>query len=149
MVMQAICRTASSMSSFVGLYNSTCEGSFSVSYCPGPLKKVSCRTEGNYYCFNYQELILTCIHYSLFTPPKMCCKGLPYVSYLLRSTALLSFSQSSILAFITQFLSAGQRTKSVVFSLLASLRTNSFPSPGHFRYLSLLCSYLPFRKKLR
>lgn len=30
MVMQAICRTASPMNSFVGLYNSTCEGSFSV-----------------------------------------------------------------------------------------------------------------------
>ena len=91
-VIQAICRAAPPVNSSMALYNSICEGSFSVSYCPGSLRKVSCRTGGKYYCFNYQGLILTCIHYYLFTTPKMCCKGLHYVSYILMSTALLSFS---------------------------------------------------------
>lgn len=63
-----------------------------VSHCPRSLRKVSCRTGGKYYCFNYQELILTCIHCYLFTTPEMCCKGLHYVSYVLMSTALFSFS---------------------------------------------------------
>lgn len=91
-VTEATCMAAPFMNSSVALYNSACERSFSVSCCPGYLKRPSCQTGGKYCCFNYQELILRGVRNYLFKTPKMCCKGLHYVSDVLMSTALLSFS---------------------------------------------------------
>lgn len=92
MVMRVVCRAAPSMNSSMDLYNSICEGSFSISCCTGSLRKVRCTIGRKYYCFNYQESILTCINYYLFTTPRMCCKGLRYVSHVLMSTTLFSFT---------------------------------------------------------
>lgn len=128
------------------------KASLCASSCPGSLRKVSYKTGGKYCCFKYQEFILACRHHNLFPAQKMCYKVLHFVSSALVSTALLSFSCSApCWLLLHNSYQLDSCIKSVEFSLLASLRTHSLPSPGYFRYLSLLCSwdYLHFLNQLR
>lgn len=126
--------------------------SLCASNCPGSLQKVSCKTARKYCCFKYQDLILTCRHHNLFTALEMGYKVLHFVSSALVSRALFPFSHRvPRWLLLHNSYQLDSCTKALEFSLLASLRTHSLPSPGYFRYLSLLCSwdYLHFLNQLR